>query len=498
MRLIVKDMDISTGRAPIVILNENDAARMDLHPNDRLFVTKGSRKAIAVLDIAESEKAVPIGHIGLFEETLSALRARDGDFVDFRMARKPESVVFIRKKLDGRELSDYEINAIVKDIVFNNLTDVELTSFVTANYVKGMSLREIVALTKSMAYSGLHLSLRRKPIMDVHSIGGVPGNRTTPIIVPIVAAAGLTIPKTSSRAITSPAGTADTLEVLTNVVLPKEKLERLAYQVGGFMVWGGAISLAPADDKIIAIEHPLNIDAEGQMLASIMAKKMSVGATHLLLEIPMDVNGKVKDERGALHLKNLFTVLGSKMGIEVTVLITDGSQPVGNGIGPALEARDLLWVLLNDRRGPYDLREKSLIMAGKMLEIGGKAKLGEGYMMAQQILDSGQAFAKFAEMIKAQGGPRILRPEDVPLSKLTYEFKALRSGRVIAIDNHAIAHIAKSAGAPSDRGSGLLLNKHRNDSVKAGDVLYTVYANTRDAMNEAMASIKHHSGVFIK
>ncbi|HSU72564.1 MAG TPA: AMP phosphorylase [Candidatus Binatia bacterium] len=498
MRLIVKDMDISTGRTPIVILNEKDASRMDLHPNDRLFVTKGSRKAIAVLDIAQSEKAVPIGHIGLFEETLAALRARDGDSVDFRMARKPVSVEYIRKKLDGKELEDSEINEIVKDIVFNNLTDVELTGFITGNYVNGMSLREVVALTKSMAYSGLHLSLRKKQILDVHSIGGVPGNRTTPIIVPIVAAAGLTIPKTSSRAITSPAGTADTLEVLTNVVLPKEKLERLAYQIGGFMVWGGAISLAPADDKIIAIEHPLNIDAEGQMLASIMAKKKCVGATNLLLEIPIDVNGKVADEKRALHLKNLFTVLGAKLGIDVQVLITDGSQPVGNGIGPALEARDLLWVLTNDRRGPYDLREKSLIMAGKLLEIGGKAALGEGYIRAQQILDSGEAYAKFAEMIKAQGGPRIIRAEDVPLSKLTFDVLAPKSGRIVEMDNRAIAHIAKSAGAPSDRGSGLYLHKHRNDVVKAGELLYTIHATTRDELTYAIAASRQHVGVVIR
>lgn len=498
MKILVKDMDISTGRTPIVILNQKDAARMDLRPNDRLYVTKGVRKAIAVLDIAESEKAVPVGHMGLFEETLDALRARQGDWVDFRIARKPESVSYIRKKLDGKELTDYEINTIVKDIVFNNLTDVELTGYITGNYINGMSLREIVALTKSMAYSGLHLSLKRKPILDVHSIGGVPGNRTTPIIVPIVAAAGLMIPKTSSRAITSPAGTADTLEVLTNVVLPKEKLERMAYQVGGFMIWGGAISLAPADDKIIAVEHPLNIDAEGQMLASIMAKKKCVGATNLLLEIPIDVNGKVADEKRALHLKNLFTVLGSKLGIDVHVLITDGSQPVGNGIGPALEARDLLWVLMNDRRGPYDLREKSLLMAGHLLEIGGKAKHGEGYIKAQQILDSGEAYAKFVEMIKIQGGPRIIDPEKVPLSRLQYAVRAPKSGRIIAMDNQAIAHIAKSAGAPSDRGAGLFLHKHRNDVVKAGEPLYTIYANSKDEMMYAISASKHHSGVLIK
>jgi len=498
MRLIAKDMDISTGGIQIVILNKQDADRMDLRPNDRLFVENGRKKAIAILDIAETEKAVPLGHIGLFEETLKVLRAKNGDSIEFHVARKPESVQYIRKKLDGHELDPYELNTIIKDIVFNKLTDVELTSFVTANYTRGQSIREILAMTKSMAYSGLHLKLKKHPVMDVHSIGGVPGNRTTPIIVPLVAAAGLTIPKTSSRAITSPAGTADTLEVITNVVLPREKLERLAYQVGGFMVWGGAIALAPADDKIIAVEHPLNIDAEGQMIASILAKKMSVGATHLLLEIPIDGNGKVSDDKKALHLKNIFTLIGARVGVDVHTIITDGTQPIGNGIGPALEARDLIWVLTNDRRGPTDLREKSLIMAGKMFEIAGKSKPGEGYMLAQKLLDSGEAYAKFVEMIKAQGGPRIVRAESIPLSKYTCEYRAPKSGRIVEINNKAIAHIAKSAGAPSDRGSGVYLHKHRNDVVSAGDLLYTIYANNKDELRLACESSKVHSGYVIK
>ncbi|MBI4151224.1 thymidine phosphorylase, partial [Candidatus Woesearchaeota archaeon] len=252
----MKDMDIATGGIQIAILNQQDSHRMDLHHGDRLFLIKDRRKTIAILDIAESEKAVPRGHIGLFEEVLKALDAKNNDFVTFFIARKPASVMAIRNKLDGKELTPVEIRTIVQDIVRNNLTDVELTSYITANYMRGMTMNETVALTHAMTDTGLKLNIRRRPIIDVHSIGGVPGNRTTPIVVPIVAAAGLTIPKTSSRAITSPAGTADTLEVLTNVVLSKEKLERMAHEIGGFMVWGGAISLAPADDKIIAVEHP--------------------------------------------------------------------------------------------------------------------------------------------------------------------------------------------------------------------------------------------------
>lgn len=498
MKLKVKDMDIATGRVMVVVLNQKDAQRMDLHHNDRLFFAFRRRKAIAVLDIAESDKVVPPGRIGLYEEMLDALHAKDGDQVYFRVARKPKSVRFIKKKLDGAELNAEEINEIIKDIVFNNLTDVELTGYIIGNYIRGMTMKEVVALTKSMAFTGLHLSIRKKPIMDVHSIGGVPGNRTTPIMVPIIAAAGLTIPKTSSRAITSPAGTADTLEVITKVALTHEKLERLAYQVGGFMIWGGSVALAPADDKIIAVEHPLNIDAQGQMLASIMAKKASVGATHLVLEIPVDAAGKVKNKRAAIALKKKFKALGRHLGIDVHVIITDGSQPIGNGIGPALEARDVIWVLTDDRRGPSDLREKSIMFAGHALEVGGKAKKGKGKAMAKQILDSGAAYAKFIDMVQAQGGPEIIHADEIPLSKLSEDVKAPKTGKIVEMENALLAHIAKSAGAPSDHGSGIYLHKHKGDKVKRGEILYTIYANNKDEMGLAIDAVKDHLGVVIK
>ncbi len=495
MRLPVKDMDIATGSVPVVILNSRDARKMDLHHGDRLLLTKGRRTATAILDIADSEKAVPHGHIGLFEEVLKSLDAKNNDFVTFFLARKPDSVLAIRRKLDGHELTEKEIFTIVKDIVEDSLTDVELTSFVTGNYARGMTMKEVVFLTKAMAGTGLRLSFGKKPIIDIHSIGGVPGNRTTPIIVAIVAAAGLTIPKTSSRAITSPAGTADMLEVLTSVVLSKEKLEQLIATVGGFMVWGGTIALAPADDKIIAIEHPLNIDAEGQMLASIMAKKVSVGATRLLLEIPLDTNGKVSKQKHAMRLKNQFCTLGKKLGIAVHVIVTDGSQPVGNGIGPALEARDVIWVLTDDKRGPEDLREKSLIMAGKTLEMGGRKN---GYALAKKLLESGAAYAKFVEIINAQGGARIVTADKVPLSQFTHHVRAWTSGKIVSMNNHIIAQIAKDAGAPADAGSGMYLHAHVGDIVKKGDILYTLYTHNHVELGYALTTVKKDPGIVIQ
>lgn len=497
MKLRVKDMDIATGDVQVVILNEKDADMLDLHHNDRLFLRKDRRHTIAVLDIAESEKAVPAGSIGLFEEVLDALYAKDGDIVTIELARKPKSVSYIRKKLDGKELTYSEIYEVIKDIGKNQLTDIELASYVTANYITGMSDNEIINLTKAMIFTGTKLKIAKKPVVDIHCIGGVPGNRTTMIVVPILIAAGLTVPKTSSRAITSPAGTADTMEVLCPVSLPISKLYQILNSVGGFIIWGGSVNLAPADDRIIKVEHPLSIDAEGQMLASIMAKKASVSATHLLMDIPVGKGAKVEDRKQAVHLQGHFERLGKELGIKVCTIITQGSEPIGNGIGPVLEAKDCLWTLKNDSRAPQDLRRKSLEMAAIALEFAGAAKKGQGMQMATEILNSGKAYKVFVDMIRAQGGKDV-DPESLKPCPLQYTYSAPKAGMVKSLDNISIARIARMAGAPRDPDSGILLHRHCGDSVKKGEPIMTIYAHTKEKLGYAIDILKDLDGIIVQ
>ncbi|MEM4246871.1 MAG: thymidine phosphorylase, partial [Candidatus Woesearchaeota archaeon] len=390
-----------------------------------------------------------------------------------------------------------EIYEIIKDIGKNQLTDIELTSYVTANYTMGMSDAEILNLTKAMTLTGTLLKVKKKPVVDIHCIGGVPGNRTTMIVVPILVAAGLTVPKTSSRAITSPAGTADTMEVLCPVSLPISKLYRILDDVGGFIVWGGSVNLAPADDRIIKVEHPLSIDAEGQMLASIMAKKASVSATHLLMDIPVGRSAKIEDRKQAVHLQGHFERLGNALGIKVCTMITPGSEPIGNGIGPVLEARDCLWVLKNDSRAPQDLRRKSLEMAAVALEFAGTAKKGEGMQLATEILNSGKAYQTFMEMVKAQGGKDI-DPESLKPCPLQYTFLAPKSGTISVLDNTSISRIARMAGAPRDKDSGILLHHHCGDHVNKGDPIMTIYSHSREKLGYAIDLLKELNGIIIQ
>lgn len=497
MRLKARDLDIATGGPLIAIMHEDEAKALDIHVGDRIRLTNNRRFCHAVIDLTASTKFAPEGTIILVDEVLKKLRLRKDQYVNIELAGKPSSIQFIKKKLDGFKLTESEITQIVQDIVDKRLSDVELTYFVSACYTHMLDTSETVALTKAMINTGDRLHFKTKPIVDKHCIGGVAGNRTTPIVVPILAAAGLTVPKTSSRSITSPAGTADTVEVFCPVSFPIEKMQKIIKKTGACMVWGGAINLAPADDVIIRVEHPLSIDARSQLLASILAKKASVSSTHVLIDIPVGVGAKIENRKHALSLKSAFERIGKAVGLKIFTVITDGSQPIGNGFGPALEARDIIHVLSGSHHAPLDLKRKSIILAGKMLEMAGKAKKGKGFQKALKIVQSGQAYVKFFEIIKAQGG-RQVDAEDIKIGKYTHDVKAPHTGIITHIDNKGISKIARIAGAPKNSGAGLFLHVRKRDYVKKDDVLFTIYSESRARLNFAIDLQKKIHDIEIK
>lgn len=488
MKLKAKILDIETGGSPIVILNYKDSMRFDLHPEDRVKIRCDGKVMKAIIDIAHTKTVSP-GQIGFFSEAAETLRIKKNQIVTLQLDDKPASLHYIRKKLDGGTLTKKEIRTIVDDIVANNLSNIELTYFVSACYSRTMTDEETILLTKAMVESGETLKLNKKTIFDKHCIGGVAGNRTTMVVVPIIAAAGLICPKTSSRSITSPAGTADTMEVLTNVKIDLKKMKTIIGKTNACLIWGGALNLAPADDKIIRVERPLSIDAESQLIASIMAKKLSVSSTHILIDIPIGKGAKVETMAEALKLKHGFEIIGEKLGRFIKVIITDGSQPVGNGIGPALEARDVLWLLMRDPRGPKDLEKKSVFMAARIFEMAG---IPNGEEKARNILDSGVAFKKMKEICIAQG-LKTLDPDKLLLGKFVAHITAPKPGRVKEINNNFISKVARVAGAPEYSGAGLYLYKHKNDRVKKGDVLFTIYSGNQQKLGYALELAKSMS-----
>lgn len=491
MKFYVRDISISTGGVPVALVNKEDALKLDLHVGDRILIKKGKASAHAIVDIAKTERVVAVGEIGFFEEVMKSLKLKPYDKVDVELALKPNSVYLIKDKLNGNVLNYHQIDEIIKDVVNNKLTDVELAYFVSGCYTKGLNMEETVNLTKAIVNNGDQLNMNHAVIVDKHCAGGVPGNRTTMALVPIILASGLKMFKTSSRAITSPAGTADTMEVLAKVDMPVEELRAIARKIGGFIAWGGAMNLASADDKLIRIRHPLSLDPEGMLLASIMAKKYVVGSKYVLIDIPVGKDVKFKTKKDALRIKSKFIELGKKLGMHVDVVITDGSQPVGNGIGAALEARDVLKLLRNEPDAPQDLRKKVIFLASKIFDMAKKhikdhqAKKMSSPRYAEHLIASGKAYEKMKEIIMAQkGNPNIL-PDQIELGNLTYNYCAHKSGKIIDIDNKVISQIGVTLGSPVEKGAGLFLKVKKGYSVKKGDVLFIAYSYNKDKMEFA-------------
>lgn len=479
MKLKVKDVNLSSGGPLIAIMHEDDAAKLDLYPLDRIKISRDNKKAIAVVDISKKGSGVEPGVIGLFKEVLNEIKIKDNSIVDIEVENKPESIEFIKKKLQKHCLDEKEMNQIIKDAIENKLSDVELTYFVAASYINGLNVKEIVGLTKAIVNNSSKIELGKKILVDKHCIGGVPGNRTTMIIVPIIAAAGLPIVKASSRAITSAAGTADAMEVLTNVNLDVDRIKKIVNKTNGCIAWGGGAGLASGDDIIIRMEHPLKLDPEGMLLSSILAKKKAVGSTHVLIDIPFGKGAKVESRSRANRLKRLFVKVGRKLGIKIKVVLTNGSSPIGRGIGASLEAKDVIYVLTGDNKMPLDLKKKSVMLAGLMLKMAGKGN----EKTALEILESGKAYEKFKEIIKAQDGTGKIKVDDIRLGKYSYVVKAKKNGVVANIDNKAVASICRIAGAPKDKEAGIYLNKQIGESVRVGDALLTVYSDNSRKLN---------------
>lgn len=487
LKLKVKNLDIETGGSSLVVmLHEKQAKEKGILSGDRVLLKKGKKKQVVIADT--TMKGLEPGFLGSFEEVTEKLKLKNGDMVSIHQVPSPESVEHIKKKMDGFELSEKELEEIIKDLVENRLSRIEITAFVSSVYIHGLSNDEIISLTKAMVKTGKRIKFKGKPIMEKHCVGGLAGNRTTPIIVSIIASAGLKIPKTSSRSITSPAGTADTMEVITPVEVNAEEMKKIVNKTGGCLVWGGALGMAPADDKIIRVEHPLHLDPEGQLIASILSKNLAAGTTHMLVDIPLGPKAKIRNIGEARHLENMFLSIAPELGIKIKVEVTDASQPIGKGIGPALEARDVLWVLKQDERAPKDLQEKAIFLSGTLLEMAGKG----GRETAERILKSGKAYKKFKEIVEAQGGKPNIKPEEIKVGEHTYDVKAKRSGAVMGVDNKAIAHICMAAGTPTRKGAGVYLHHHIGDIVNKGETLMTIHAETKERLKHAKKELKEN------
>lgn len=421
------------------------------------------------------------GEAALSEWAWTRLGANEGDAVSLSHPPPVHSLRSVRGKVFGKRLAADSVNAVIGDVVAGRYSDVELAAFITACASLDLDLEETTALTRAMVDVGERLDWGDTLIVDKHCVGGLPGNRTTPIVVAIVAALGITMPKTSSRAITSPAGTADTMETLAPVELDLPAMRRVVEREGGCVVWGGAVQLSPADDVLIRIERALDLDADAQLVASVLSKKVAAGATHLVIDMPVGPTAKVRNADGARTLAERLSSVSDAFGIQSRVLETDGTQPVGRNMGPALEAREVLAVVHGEVGAPGDLAERAVTIAGALLELAGAAPPTGGNEIARNVLSDGRAKSKLEAICEAQGGMR-----EPPVAAQTRDLMAPFAGRVHAIDNRRIATLAKLAGAPHAKAAGVVLHHRAGSSLDAGAPVMTVHAETRGELEYAL------------
>lgn len=481
--LRLRRLGIDTYQEPVVYMRSDcHVCRSEgFEARSRVRVRAREREVIATLNVVRST-LLELDEAGLSEAAWKLLGAIEGDSVEVAHPEPLHSEGALRAKVYGAKLAPPQFEAIIRDIAAGLYSDLQLAAFVAACAEKRLEAEETLALTRAMVAVGERLAWPYPMLADKHSVGGLPGNRTTPIVVAIIAALGVPIPKTSSRAITSPAGTADMMETLAPVDLDVAAMRRVVEREGGCIVWGGTVGLSPADYVIIRVERALDFDSEGQLVASVLSKKAAAGATHVVLDMPVGPTAKVRSPAAADALETRLREVGAALGLHLRVVRGDGAQPIGRGMGPALEARDVLAVLQNQPDAPVDLRERALLLAGNILELCGKAPAAEGIDIARTVLASGRAWRKFQAICAAQGGMR--EPRAAPC---THPVLSRARGRVAAFDNRRLAKAAKLAGAPRAPSAGIEVHVRLDERVDAGQPLFTLHAEARGELAYALS-----------
>ncbi|MBN2156962.1 MAG: AMP phosphorylase [Candidatus Lokiarchaeota archaeon] len=485
--------------ARVIIIDDDDAFIINAKPGDRVKLLhikpngEEGKETVAIINTATGTGVIKPGEVGLYDEIWETLHLSPKDRkVDIQLLSKPRSFEAIKRKVKGKELTTEEIHDIISDATDGALLPIELAAFVIGLEIQGASDREVVDFANAMARSGEILDLG-EDVFDKHSTGGVPGNKVSLIIVPIIAAAGLLIPKTSTRAITSPSGTADSMEVLANVAFGKDEVLKILKENNAGIFWGSSVgTLAPADDALIKIEKPLNSDPFPLMIASIISKKMCMGVKKMVLDIPCGKGTKFTTIDDGRKFAIRFKDIAQKIGIEAICLLTSASQPIGHAVGPAIEAREAMYLLQNPEKGSTSLRNKSTELAGYLLEMGGKAPEGKGQELAIEILNSGKALKKMRGIISAQGGNPDVSWEEIKIGPHVAEMKASKSGFITEIDNYHINQIAKIAGCPAAKKSGVDVIFKRGSRVKKGDVIFKIYSDSEERLKQAVKYYNQH------
>jgi AMP phosphorylase len=487
-----KKVDLGAGKNLFVLLHQSDAD--DLGTNESEVVLIGYKDIELHVKVVLTETEINPGELGLYEEVADEYHIPDGQKIFVDIPDSSKSLDAIRKKLSGQRLNKEEIMEVMKDIGSRKLKETEIAFFVSTFFNPGFSDDEVEWMADGMAKSGEILDFKyikknKALVVDKHSIGGTAGKGITPALIPILAANGLVVPNSSTRAITSPAGTTDILEVVMPVALDKKGVYKTVEETGACMIWGGSLYLAPADDEIINVERSLRIQEFQKVLVSIVAKKIAMGVSSVLIDLPYGKNTKIERPDDLEFLEREFEKLFARFNIKCATFRRVIKGPDGNGIGPALEMIECLKILERSSDRSRDLEKIVLDMATVLFETNDRAKEGEGKKLALELLDSKKALEKFWEIAISQGATQRVEAKNIKVGELVHEVKATKSGKVKHINTRELVTIARALGTPKIKEAGIYIKKMPGDKVEKGDLLLTLYATTKDRMEDGIKSV---------
>ncbi|MCY3411653.1 MAG: thymidine phosphorylase [Candidatus Heimdallarchaeota archaeon] len=451
-----------------------------------LLVSENNTFALRLL----ISSSIPEGLAGMAPDKMNEFNIKDGEEIELVPSGVEGVTRIIRRKMDKRTLTSTEIESFISALNMGMLTNSHIAAFGTAVQINGMHEKETTAVAQAIYnHSKRFKAPSGKIVVDKHSIGGVAGNRITPLMIPIIAASGLVIPKVSTRAITSPSGTVDTLEVVMNADLTFEEAEEVINKTNGCMVNGETVGLGSVADKFLSAVKQVKIDPKQMMIASILAKKKAAGAEYVIIDLPTGKGSKLPTRTDARRLAYDFSSVGSKLGMTVEAVISPGDKPIGDMIGPALEMTEVLKSLEGDRSS-LSLNRKALNIAGLIFESVGRANRGEGHRLAAEILNSGKALQKFREIVEAQGGDPNVTSDSIPVAPYNHIITADQDDIVYTLDSYNIGMIARAAGAPSDKMAGVILHADRGEQLHKGDPIIEIRAHSEGKLTDAIQLMK--------
>lgn len=498
--LKVKKLNIEVGEAMMVMISEDDAVKNNLKSIDKVSLSFNDQKV--VVDIIINPDIVS-GEIGILSDVWKKYKLKEGETIKISYVDcNPSAIEAIRKRIIGKKSSEEDIKNIIKEISEGRMSDVLMTYYVASSFLNEPDFDELYYTAKAMAECGNTLKFKPKDgiVADKHCMGGVLGNETTMIIVPIIASLGITMPKSFSKAITTPAATGECVDVLMDIEFDKDEVYKLIEKNNCCLIWGGGkINLAPADDKIIKVSYPLSLEPYSKAVISIMAKKYAMGITHCLIDIPVGKSAKVKDMKSALKIKKQFEYVGKRFGMKIDVEITDASQPIGRGIGPILQVREVLRVLEQHPERSLDLENKALYLASKLVELTGYAKGPKALQVVTEQLRLGRAHKKMKEIIRAQGGKENYKKmaDDLALADHKYDVFSKKEGTIVDFDMKILNGVARTLGCPLDIQAGIYLYKKLKEDVVVGDKLFTLYSQDKNRLKEALKVLEKSEAIRI-